>query len=217
MALSLQPSLAPLSDLFNDRTIFMPFTVAQYHWMIEEGVLPEGEPYELLDGYLVRKDRSAMGKDPMTVGPEHAVMISKLTDMNPRFRRLGCYVRIQLPLTLPPYDEPEPDAAVVLGNYTDYTTRHPGAAAVTCVIEVADSSLRRDRTTKLRIYAGAGIACYIIINLPDRVIELYSQPLSGKGHAARYGQMTTLTGRQLVEFPVAGGKRLSVAARSLLP
>jgi len=205
MTLLPQPSLAHSRDLLDDRTIFMPFTVAQYHWMIEEGVFPEGEPYELLDGYLVRKDRSAAGKDPMTVGPEHGLAIVNLTDLTPRLRRPGCHIRIQLPVTLPPCDEPEPDAAIVLGNQRDYSGRHPGAADVTCVIEVADSSLRRDRTTKLRIYAGSGIACYIIVNLPDRVIEVYTQPHNGKSRTPRYGQMTTLTGRQLVELPAAGG------------
>ena len=164
----------------------------------------------------------------MTVGHEHATCIRKLTDLNARLRRLGCHMQIPLPLTLPPWDEPEPDAAIVLGDYSDYTTRHPGAADVTCVIEVADSSLRRDRTIKLQGYAAAGIA-YVIVNLPDRVIEVYTQPLNGKGYGkgngkgngkggpARYGRMSTLIGGQAVELPAAGGKRLSVTARSLLP
>ena len=212
-----EPPAARLRELIDDRAIFMPLKVSQYHRMIKDGLLPEGEPYELLGGYLIRKDRSAMGEDPMTVGHEHAVAISNITDLNPKFRRLGCHVRIQLPVTLPPYNEPEPDAAIVLGTQKDFTSHHPGATDVACVIEVADSSLRRDRTSKLQIYAGAGIACYIIVNLPDRVVEVYTQPLNRKGHTARYGQLTTLTGRQAVELPAAKGKRLSMTARSLLP
>jgi Uma2 family endonuclease len=212
-----QPLIAPPRELLDDRAIFMPFTVDQYHRMIEDGVLPEGEPYELLDGYLIRKDRSAAGEDPMTVGPEHSVGISNLNDLNPKLRRLGCHMRIQSPVTLPPWNEPEPDAAIVLGDQRGYTGRHPGAADVTCVIEVADSSLRRDRTIKLGIYAGSGIPCYIIVNLPDRAVEVYTQPFNGKGRIGRYGRSVTLTGRQIVELPAAGGKRLSVAARRLLP
>jgi Uma2 family endonuclease len=217
MTLLTQPSIAPPRDLLDDRAIFMPFTVDQYHWMIEHGVFPEGEPYELLDGYLIRKDRSAAGEDPMTVGPERGLVIVNLTDLTPKLRRLGCHVRIQLPVTLPPWNEPEPDTAIVLGDQRDYTGRHPGAADVTCVIEVADSSLHRDRTVKLGIYAGSGIPCYIIVNLPDRTVEVYTQPFNGKGRVGRYGQSITLTGRQTVELPTAGGKRLSVAARRLLP
>lgn len=212
-----EPPITRLKELVDDRTVFLPLTVEQYHRMIAAGLLPEGEPYELLDGLLVRKDRSAAGKDPMTVGHEHATAIAILMDLNPRLRRLGCYIRIQQPVTLPPWDEPEPDGAVVLGKLTDYTDRHPGAADLTCVIEVSDSSLRRDRTTKLRIYAGSGIARYIIINLPDRVVEVYTQPMNGNGGTPRYGQSVTLSGRQGVEIPAARGRRLSVPARNLLP
>jgi Uma2 family endonuclease len=211
------PSAIGLRELLDDRAVIMPISVTQYHQMIKSGLLREGEPYELLDGSLVRKDRSAAGEEPMTVGPEHAVVIGNLTDLNHTPRKFGSHVRIQLPVTLPPWNEPEPDATIVIGTQKDYTTRHPGATDVTCVIEVADSSLRRDRTSKLRIYASAGIKCYIIINLPDRVVEVYSEPLSGKSRSARYGQLTTLTGRQIVELPAAKGKRLSVAVRSLMP
>ena len=49
----------------------VPLTVDQYHRMIEAAILPEGEPIELIDGLLVRKDRSAVGADPMTVGHAH--------------------------------------------------------------------------------------------------------------------------------------------------
>lgn len=44
------------------------------------------------------------------------------------------------------------------------------------MIEVADSSLARDRTIKLPSYARAGIVCYWIINLIDRQIEVHTQP-----------------------------------------
>lgn len=205
-----------LHELVDERTVLKRLTVEQYHRMIESGILTSGEPYELLDGCVVRKDRSAAGGDPMMVGHEHAWVISRLTKLDPKLMRLGCYVRIQLPVSLPPYDEPEPDAAIILGTEDDYRGRHPGAGDVTCVIEAADSSLRRDRTTKLRIYANSGIARYVIINLPDRVIEVYTEPQAGKG---RYGQSLTLApGRgQRVEFPAARGKQLTVPVQSLLP
>src|SRR4051794_38349845 len=81
-------------------------TVDQYHKMIAEGILEEGVPIELLDGRLEWKDRSAAGEDPMTVGEDHAWSLDALNELNPKLRRLGCYARIQLPVTLPPHDEP---------------------------------------------------------------------------------------------------------------
>jgi Uma2 family endonuclease len=189
-------------------------TVEQYHRMIDAGILVSGEPYELIDGLIVRKDRSAAGEDPMTVGFGHVLVVQRLTDLNPKLKRLGCYMRAQMPVALPPYDEPEPDGVIALGTAEDYRDRHPGARDVLCAIEVSDSSLRGDRTTKLRIYANSGINQYVIVNLPERVIEVYTQPVVGKG---RYAQSTTLSPRQRVEFPAGRGKRLSVPVRSLLP
>lgn len=209
-------SILQALELAEERAILWPLTVAQYHRMIEDGVLPEGEPLELLDGYIFHKDRSAAGEDPMTVGHLHVWVVKTLARFSARLRSMGCHLQTQQPVSLPPYDEPEPDGAIVLGKEDDYHDRLPSATEVTCVVEVADSSLQRDRTTKLRIYAAAGIPCYIIINLADRVIEVYTQPM-GKDRAARYGRKETLSGRQSVQFPAARGRRLAVPVRKLLP
>jgi hypothetical protein len=58
----------------------------------------------------------------------------------------------------------------------DYRGRHPGPNDIAAVIEVADSSLDFDRTTKHRLYAAAGIPIYWIANLIDNVVEVYERP-----------------------------------------
>jgi Uma2 family endonuclease len=203
-----------LTDLFDERTILMAHTVDEYHEMLARGIVPEGEPYELLDGHIIRKDRSKVGEDPMSVGTEHTWVINELDKLNAKFMRQRCHIRMQQPITLPKFDEPEPDGTIVRGVNDDYRDRHPGPDDVLCVIEVADSSLRRDRTTKLRIYADSGLPHYIIINLPDRMIEVYTGPLVGKG---RYAQSTTLKARQRLELPTGSGKVLGVSTGQLLP
>jgi Uma2 family endonuclease len=206
-----------LREMVEDGAMVLPLTVEQYHQLIAAGVVPEGEPFELLNGYVIRKDRSAAGEGPMTVGPEHAWVIRELTELNPRLRRFGCHMQIQLPVSLPPWNEPEPDAAIAIGTKDDYRDRHPGAKDVLCVIEVADSSLHRDRTTKLRIYAASGIRQYLIINLPDRMVELHTRPIAGSGRAARYAQVEMLKPGQTIELPAPRGKGLKIAVRRLLP
>jgi Uma2 family endonuclease len=206
-----------LRELADEAAIMYPLTVEQYHRMIDQGILPEGEPYELLNGQLIRKDRSGTGEDPMTVGHGHAWVVAELADLNSRFRRLGCHLRTQLPLSLPPTDEPEPDGAVVIGTNRDYLGRHPVAADVICVIEVADSSLQRDRTIKLRLYASAGIPCYIIVNLLERIVEVYTVPVSGRGRVPRYGKPEILRIGEVLKIPAARGKYVSLQVEKLLP
>ena len=64
-------------------TKIVPLTIDQFHRMIAAAILPEGEPIELIDGLLVRKDRSAVGADPMTVGHAHSLVVTKLQMPDP--------------------------------------------------------------------------------------------------------------------------------------
>jgi Uma2 family endonuclease len=201
-------------ELLDQRSELMPITLDQYQRMIDSGILMSGDPYELLDGYLFRKDRSAEGEDPMTVGHEHIWVVQRLVRLSARLNRLGFHMRVQQPIALPPRNAPEPDGAVAIGTEDDYVDSIPGVAQTPCVIEVADSSLRRDRTTKLRIYASGGIAQYLIINLPDRVVEVYTEPLKEAGH---YGQSITLRPGRSVEFQLGRGKKLAIPVKTLLP
>jgi len=92
-------------------------------------------------------------------------------------------VRIQMPVALDDESEPEPDVAVVPGEWGDYRTSHPSRPVL--VVEVAESSLSFDREDKGSLYARAGIRDYWIVNLVDRMLEVYRDP---EPHpTARYG------------------------------
>lgn len=187
--------------------------VRQFHQMLELGVLREGEPIELIDGLLVRFDRSEEGGDPMVHGPRHALAISRLQRLAPRFSGLGCHLRCQLPVTLSDLLEPEPDAAVVQGEPEDYPDRHPGPADTLAVIEIADSSLDYDRTTKQQIYAAAGISVYWIVNLSDRLIEVYSAPVASAG---RYRNRTNFQVHETLALEIGTDGRLEFAVADIL-
>ncbi len=190
-------------------------TVDEYHEMIATGSIAEGEPFELLDGQIVRKIRSEKGEDIMTVGVEHALIVSRLARMTSAFEPLGCHLRSQQPISIPPRDEPEPDAAIVRGTIEDYGTCHPRPADVLCVIEVADSSLPRDRGYKLQLYATAGIPMYAIVNLIDRVIEVYEKPADAA--SGGYAEMRKLSAGMKLSLATVTGEPVVIPAERLLP
>lgn len=206
--------MPPLSDLVEDSRLLYRYTVERYHELIKAGAIEEGEPFELLNGQIIRSLRSATGEDPMTVSPAHVWCVEALEELNSRLKRLGCHMRNQKPITLPPDNEPEPDGAIIRGRRDEYRGRHPAAQDVVCIIEVADASLRRDRTVKQQIYADASIPVYMIVNLLDRLVEVYTQPLKGTG---RYGKAETFAPGQTVKLPTSSGKTLNVLVRRLLP
>lgn len=157
--------LLPPRAVYTSEPIFR-LTVEQYRAMIRAGELTEDDPVELLEGILVFK---------MPKNTPHSVATGLARREVERLLPEGWHFRPQEPITLED-GEPEPDGAVVRGAIEDYATEHPSPAAVGLVIEVADSSLARDRGIKLRSYARAGIVGYWIINLIDRQVETYGEP-----------------------------------------
>lgn len=187
-------------------------SVDEYHTMIANGGIVEGQPFELLDGQIVRKIRSASGEDFMTVGVEHALIVMRLAKLSNLFESLGCHLRAQQPITVPPRDEPEPDVAIVRGSIEDYAEHHPRIADVLCVIEVADSSISRDRGYKLSLYANTGIPMYVIINLVDRAVEIYKTPVVGEG---RFAETSHPASGETTSFPTATGERVNVPVNQM--
>jgi Uma2 family endonuclease len=143
-----------------------PLTVEQYHRMVAAGILTPDDPIELLAGWLVQK---------MTKNPPHRIADRLVRLALEALVPPGWYVEAQQPITLEG-SEPEPDIALIRGETTDYGDRHPQASDIGLVIEIADATLERDRTLKQRIYAEAAIAQYWIVNLNERVVEVYTEP-----------------------------------------
>jgi Uma2 family endonuclease len=143
-------------------------SVEQYHAMVRAGILTDDDPVELLEGWLVFK----MPKNPPHRATTRLVRAA-LEAVIPE----GWYVDSQEPITLSD-SEPEPDVVVVRGSTRDYLDRHPMAKDIALVVEVADTTLQRDRTLKQRTYARAGIPVYWIVNLSESQLEVYTQPSS---------------------------------------
>jgi Uma2 family endonuclease len=154
------------SGLITGLTPIWHITVEQYHAMLEHGIFHSDDPIELLDGVIVQKP---------VKNPWHSVSNDAARQALEGVIRSDWCIRVQNPITLAT-SEPEPDLAVVRENPRDYSSRHPNPNQVGLVIEIADSSLERDRVLKQRIYADAGIPWYWLVDLRGRALEVYSQP-----------------------------------------
>ena len=144
------------------------FTRDEYYKLLDAGFFAEGDPIELVEGYILEKEVRK---------PPHETTLRRLTNRVPRYiPGSGWCVQIQGAISLPMDNEPEPDGVVLRGADSDYDGRIPGAADVVLAIEVSDSSRSIDRRVKGRAYARAGIPVYWLINVADRVFEVYTDP-----------------------------------------
>ena len=146
----------------------------EYERLVDLGAYDEDDAIELIGGQLIVAEPK---------GSEHATAVDMADDALRSALPAGWMVRVQNPLALDEESAPEPDIAVVRGSRADYRHAHPTRPAL--IIEVAESSLRFDRIEKGSLYARAGIADYWIVNLIDRVVEVYREP--GADLTAPYG------------------------------
>jgi Uma2 family endonuclease len=158
------------------------WTRIEYDRLVDLGVF-EGEPLELLGGLLIVAEPKGAYHSSAVTMVEYAVRAA----LPP-----GWIVRTQQPVSLDDESEPEPDLIVVPGRPADYRHAHPERPAL--AIEVADSSLSFDRQRKGSLYARARIQDYWIVNLIDRVLEIYRDPGPDVSalHGSRYRSVTTL-------------------------
>jgi Uma2 family endonuclease len=177
----------------------------EYDRLVDLGVF-EGEPLELIGGQLIVAEPKGAYHSSAVSAAEYALRAALPS---------GWIVRTQLPVSLDDESEPEPDLAVVPGRPADYRHAHPERPAL--AVEIADSSLRFDRHHKGSVYARARIEDYWIVNLVDRVLEVYRNPNPDPSalYGWRYGSVTTLTPPASVVPLAFASSRIAVA--DLLP
>jgi Uma2 family endonuclease len=182
------------------------FTVEEYHRLLDAGVLTEDDPVELLEGVIVYK---------MPRNPPHDATVAKV-DLCLRARLpAGWTPRIQSAITTAD-SEPEPDFALARGTPDDYMQAHPAPGDLALVLEVANSSLELDRHQKAQIYARAGVRVYWIVNLVDRILEVYTEP-SGPTELPNYRQQQAYAANESVTLALPGTDAIVIPVAEMLP
>jgi Uma2 family endonuclease len=142
------------------------FTRDEYYRMAEAGLFRD-ERVELLDGEII------------TMSPQNTPHASTVYRLAHRLEQLignATCIRCQLPIVLNDWSEPEPDIAVCAPDPHDYSQAHPQPGQILLLIEVADASSSYDRGQKATAYAASGIPELWIVSLPDRRLEVLSDP-----------------------------------------
>lgn len=142
------------------------WTVADYHRLIEAGVLADRQ-VELLNGEIVEIPPE---------GTPHAHLSDEAADYLRELLRGQAKIREGKPVTLSHRSEPQPDIAIVQPLGDEYFEHHPYPENIFLLIEFSDSSLSKDLETKSRIYAAAGVAEYWVINLKQRKLVIFQAP-----------------------------------------
>ncbi len=158
------------------------FNVDEYYRMARAGVLKPDDRLELIEGEIIKM---------APIGSPHAACVSRLNDLFSNLDKRKTMVRVQNPIRLDDFSEPVPDLVLLKPRKDYYASRHPIPSDIVLVIEVADTSIHSDRHVKIPLYARALIPEVWLVNLPRKVIEVYSEPIDGayrRSHKYKNGE-----------------------------
>jgi len=146
-------------------------SVEDYHRMGEEMIIGYDEKVELIRGEIFNK---------FPKSPRHAFTRNRLTRILLNLSKNKAYLRVQGPLQIGQFSEPEPDISLLSLPGKQYEDAHPSPANVLLLIEIADVPLDYIEQIKLPLYAEAGIPEVWIINVAAAEVEQYREASGGK-------------------------------------
>ncbi|HLO48106.1 MAG TPA: Uma2 family endonuclease [Kamptonema sp.] len=143
------------------------FTVQDYHRMIESGIIDEDEKVELLAGQIVKMAAK---------GTAHNAAVKRTVELLQDRLEKSVLISVQDSIKLNDNSEPEPDIALLMRDPLYYEDRHPTPSEIYLIIEIADTTLRKDCGIKAQIYAQSGIIDYWVLDINDRQLHVFREP-----------------------------------------
>jgi Uma2 family endonuclease len=174
------------------------FSIDEYYQMAEVGILSPDDRVELIDGEII---------EMAPIGRRHAAGVDRLIPLFLGVFGALVHLRVQNPVRLGDYSEPEPDVALLRPRADYYASGHPGPADVLLVVEVAETSLMFDRRRKVPLYARSGIPDVWLVDLRRRTLSVYRDPTPDG-----YRTVRTLRPGDMIATLAFPDRPLSVAA-----
>jgi Uma2 family endonuclease len=190
-----------MSDMAMELPI-RPITVLEFERMAELGIIGEDERVELLDGMLVTMPPLSLGH-----GFVQAFAITYLNEsLRPAYFASGS---ISVPLG--DLNEPQPDIVIFPRELLKETSRkRPRNEDIVAVVEIANTSLRRDSILKARIYARFGVREYLVVDVVGRQVIRFREP-------ANEGYRVTEKFSALQKFELLGVPGISLDVGAFFP
>ncbi|MGA2882764.1 MAG: Uma2 family endonuclease [Bryobacteraceae bacterium] len=144
---------------------------------LEASGLWDQQRLELVHGELISK----MGKKRPHVNALVALQAWLVGTFGEQFVNPGA------PIDVAPEDnptnEPEPDLVVLARPSREFQDANPRPVDLRLVVEVSDSTLGFDLTTKAELYARAGIVEYWVVDVAARRLIVHRDPREGLYHS----------------------------------
>ena len=173
------------------------FTVEEYHRMAGAGILKPDDRVELIRGEIVEMS---------PIGRRHVAFVDNLNELLVVRLAGRAIVSVQSPVAVSAHSEPQPDLKVLRRRPVRYKDVAATAPDVLLLIEVAETSLRYDRTVKLRLYAEADVPEYWVIDCDAEAVEVYRAPT-----ADGYREVTRVMGEGTLSPAAFPDVRLTLA------
>ena len=189
------------------RPVPIPYEPPRHRWTFEDylkiaetGIL-EGGRTELIDGEIL---------DVAAQYNPHAASISKTNRLLVAVFDESYWLTIQSTVRLRHGDGPDPDFGVRPGPATGDQSFQPQPLLI---IEVSVSTLLYDQVVKSSLYAANGVEDYWIINVNDRQLEVYRNPVedSTRRFGWRYGSLNVYRPPDFVSPLVKPEAKIEVA------
>ena len=144
----------------------------RYQKMVATGVLTKYDRVELIDGDMLNM---------APIGPPHSAVVARLTKQFVFSVVDSAIVSPGGSIRLGDYSVPQPDLMLLKPRADFYAGQIPTPSDVLLLVEVSESSLAFDQSTKRALYARHGVEEYWVVDIPDKRVHVYRRP-AGDGY-----------------------------------
>jgi len=179
-------------------------TADDFQRMVDAGLLPADRRIYLWDGVLYEK---------MAKTRAHSIPHAKLYALLAKRLPDGWHVCAEDSLNLDMTKTPLPDLMVLRGSPDDYPKLFPRGTDTALVVEVMNTSKKKDREFHQQACAAAGVPAYWVVDVEARVVWVFSNP-SPPG--PEYSVQKKVPASGTLEVPLPGHEPICIDVDEIL-